>query len=265
VTNEKQKTPTKQETPPKRCFVITPIGDSGSSVRRAADGLINSVIVPVLSEAGYKVEVPHLMSDAGSITQSIIKCILTDDLVIANLTGLNPNVMYELAIRHAARLPVVVLAEKDTILPFDIAQERTIFYVNDMDGVNDSKAALKQAIEVVLLADSDNPIYRAVESNIMKDVLKAKPEQQYLVERLDKIDRQLNIVTQQVRVGLPHYMGISGYVHAPSGGMVSGSTLLDMTPEEVDLHCPPGTRERLHQVMGEASVNPIIVGKVETH
>lgn len=176
----------------KTCFVITPTGDDDSPTRRAADGVIAAVIKPVLSKLKYEPVVPHEMTSPGSITLQVIRQILETDMVIANLTGLNPNVMYKLAIRHAARKPVVAIVERGIRLPFDLAEERTVFYTNDMLGVTDLTSKLE---DIILAAQSDdkpdNPIYRAVERSIMQEV--ARDDFQKLVaDRLNQIEDRLN-------------------------------------------------------------------------
>ncbi len=177
----------------KNCFIISPLGTDDSETRRKADGLINSVLKPILTAAGYKVIAPHEIDTPGSITRQVIQHLLEDELIIANLTELNPNVMYELAVRHAKRLPVVCLVERGTKLPFDIATERTIFYDNDMAGVEILKPKLTKAIkEAIDEAEPDNPIYRVVSDSIMREVTAKDDAQSYILKRLDDITFQLN-------------------------------------------------------------------------
>lgn len=177
----------------KTCFIISPLGSDDSETRRKADGLISSVIKPILSNEGYKVIAPHEIDTPGSITRQVIQHLLEDELVVANLTELNPNVMYELAVRHAKRLPVICLVERGTKLPFDIATERTIFYENDMAGVELLKPKLAKAIrEALEEKEPDNPIYRVVSDNIMREVALKDDAQSYILTRLDDITLQLN-------------------------------------------------------------------------
>jgi hypothetical protein len=173
---QEDKVPETAESPRKTCFVITPVGNDGTDIRRRAEGLIDAVIRPVLDELGYKVEVPHRMTLSGSITKHVITSILNSDMVVANLTGLNPNVMYELAVRHAARLPVVCLAEKPMTLPFDIASQRTIEYTNDMFDITFTREQLKAMISTAEKDNQpDNPIYDAMERELVLKEIEVKP------------------------------------------------------------------------------------------
>ena len=50
------------------------------------------------------------------------------DLCVAVLTFLNPNVFYELALRHCVGLPVICLIERGQSLPFNVSDMRVIEY-----------------------------------------------------------------------------------------------------------------------------------------
>lgn len=194
----------------KRCFIISPLGASDSETRRKADGLIKAVIRPVMESLGFSVTAPHEIDLPGSITKQVIQHLLEDEMVIANLTELNPNVMYELAVRHAKRLPVVSVVETDTKLPFDIADERTIFYDNDMFGVEDLKPKLKRTVELALAEiDPDNPIYRAANDLIMRKIVETPGDSNsYILNRLDELSMNLARMSNSLMPPIVSYRGI---------------------------------------------------------
>jgi hypothetical protein len=184
----------------KRCFIVTPIGGADSTTRRAADGLISSVLKPLMFELGFEVYVAHEISLTGSISRQVVEHILEDDLVIANLSELNANVMYELAVRHCTGKPVVAIAVAGTRLPFDIADERTVFYTDDMRGVVELTPALRKAVEASLLkGEADNPVLRVRQNRALLDSLDQGDAKTILIERLDNIEELLRDLSSAKR------------------------------------------------------------------
>jgi hypothetical protein len=188
----------------KTCFVITPIGNVDSQQRRKTDGLIESVIRPVIQELGGAASASHEASDSGSITTRIIERLLEDDLVIANLTGLNPNVMYELAIRHAVKKPVVMIAEEKTNLPFDIVDQRTIYYIDDLAGAkNLSKHLADACISAIAEPIPDNPIFHAIAISAMRKQPVASDVNELLLGRFESIEQQIGKLGESFNKSLP--------------------------------------------------------------
>jgi hypothetical protein len=176
----------------KSCFVVTPIGPDNSTTRRAADGLIHAVIEPTLEKLGFSTIVAHKIDAPGSITRQVIENLLSAELVVANLTELNPNVMYEVAVRHCTGLPIVVLAEHGTKLPFDLSDERTVFYHNDMHGAVDVRPTLEKAVKSALeMPEADNPVYRAAQSKVMRDITPKTDTESYILQRLDEMETSM--------------------------------------------------------------------------
>ena len=149
-----------------KCFIITPIGDDTDPIRRHIEGIIDAALRPALEDK-YDLVVAHRISEPGSITKQIITEIYSAKLVVANLTNRNPNVMYELALRHSLGKPVIMIAEKGTPLPSDIVMERTIFYQNDARGVIELRENIAAAEKEIDYDKTESPIY-----NVLHDVLK---------------------------------------------------------------------------------------------
>lgn len=194
----------------RRCFFITPIGGSDSPVRRSTDGLIAAVLRPLCDELELDFYVAHEIAAPGSITTQVIQHLVEDELVVANLTTLNPNVMYELAVRHAKRLPVVIIAEEGTVLPFDVSDQRTLFFRNDMAGVEELSSSLGLAIEAALAdTNPDNPIYRAVKHIAIQESASESDTTKFLARKLESIEEQLSQIVARSHI-LPDTVALTG-------------------------------------------------------
>jgi hypothetical protein len=108
------------------CFYVTPIGEESSEQRKHSDLFLSSIVEPALEQFQLTVVRADAIDKPGTITRQIIEYLIRSRLVIADLSFHNPNVFYELAIRHAARLPVVQIIRAADRIPFDLSQTRTI-------------------------------------------------------------------------------------------------------------------------------------------
>lgn len=110
------------------CFVISPIGNAGSEERSNADDLLELIIEPALEKYGFDIIRADKSNSVGSITSEIIQFVQNSDLCVIDITGHNPNVMYECGRRHETGKPYIMLAKEGDQLPFDINTIRTVFY-----------------------------------------------------------------------------------------------------------------------------------------
>jgi hypothetical protein len=110
----------------KTCFYISPIGADESEERAHSDLFLNHLVEPALEEFDLKVVRADLIGESGMINSQVLEHILKARLVIVDLSFQNPNVFYELAIRHACKLPIVQIIRKSDKIPFDVDQVRTI-------------------------------------------------------------------------------------------------------------------------------------------
>lgn len=110
------------------CFYVTPIGADGSDERRHADLILGQIVEPAIEglDMGLSVVRADRLTQPGMISQQILRHILGARLVVADLSFHNPNVFYELAIRHATGLPTVLVSRSSDRIPFDIADLRVV-------------------------------------------------------------------------------------------------------------------------------------------
>ena len=149
------------DTNEKICFVIAPIGEPESDIRKRSDQVLEHIIRPVVESCGYKAVRADEIAEPGIITNQIIRHVVDDPLVIADLTEQNPNVFYELAIRHAIRKPLVQIINKVKDIPFDVGSMRTIQVDHqNLDSVKEAKTEIQKQIQYLEANPSslENPI-----------------------------------------------------------------------------------------------------------
>ncbi len=111
--------------------------------------------------------------------------------------------MYELGIRHCSRKPTIVVARDDVTLPFDLSDERTIFYHNDIYGVEELKQRLDTIIPNALSDDKpDNPVYRVVDVDLIKVPEDATDADTVINKRLSQFEIQLEEISRYIKVGM---------------------------------------------------------------
>ena len=119
----------------KKCFVISPIDKEGSAIRKNADQVFKHIIKPAIDQCGIEAFRSDHLDKPGKISEQMFDAINNADLCIADLTGRNPNVYYELAIAQSANRPVIILIKKGEPLPFDVRDFRYIPYDFDPDEI----------------------------------------------------------------------------------------------------------------------------------
>ena len=109
-------------------FVIMPFSEKGKQERPKGffDEVLKSLVTPAGNEAGFAIETAR-REDSDIIHHTIINELLQADLVIADLTDHNPNVLLELGIRLAKEKPIVLIKSKDTGPIFDVDNLLRVF------------------------------------------------------------------------------------------------------------------------------------------
>jgi hypothetical protein len=128
------------------CFVLMPFGTKSNpfpgSVQIDFDRIFDEIIAPAIERAGLRALRADQEISGGLIHQAMFERLLSCEYAIADLTSVNPNVYYELGIRHAVRpWSTVLMCADKTRLPFDVEPLRALLY-----SLDDSRLSPKNAI-----------------------------------------------------------------------------------------------------------------------
>jgi hypothetical protein len=179
-------TPAGTEKPKQSCFAIAPIGSKDSETRRRSDKVLKHIFKKALDEK-YEVIRGDEIDEPGMITSQVLRAVQDAHLVVADLTEHNPNVLYELAVRHAIEKPIIhVIEPRLSKIPFDIGGFRTIeFDLTDPDSIEIAVEKLRKFAEQAEAGNwGETPIKLA---NIMRASKADSPEMLLLKQVVEGI------------------------------------------------------------------------------
>lgn len=185
----------------KTCFVIAPIGEDGSPTRDRSDQILKYILEPAATECGYETIRADSIPTPGMITRQIIEQVIVAPMVVADLTGYNPNVFYELAIRHAARRPCVQVIERGERIPFDIGNMRVVYVTNrDLALAEKAREELVQQIKAAEAQPdaSDNPVSTTLELRQLQQT--DRPIEQAIAQVLETVQRIERVLSDRLAV-----------------------------------------------------------------
>lgn len=152
------------------CFVLMPFGRKAvGSVMVDFDAVYRELIAPSVAAAGLTPLRADEEQGGGMIHKQMFERLLLCDYALADLSGSNANVYYELGVRHAARpRSTVLIFAANTILPFDLGLARATPYRLDEGGapadVTGDREQITRRLRAARRSTSDSPLYEMLEN-----------------------------------------------------------------------------------------------------
>ncbi|MEF8733326.1 MAG: TRAFs-binding domain-containing protein [Candidatus Accumulibacter meliphilus] len=169
------------------CFVLMPFGKkaipSGTTVD--FDAVFHELIAPAIEAAGMEALRADQEVSGGVIHKPMYERLILCDFAVADLTGANANVFYELGLRHGVRpATTVLLYAGSERMSFDVAPLRALPYQLGADGkptdVEGARQALSKLLETARAArgeaSTDSPVFQLLEGYTAPDIARLKTD-----------------------------------------------------------------------------------------
>ena len=130
----------------KSVFMIMPFSDTVS------ESLYNLSTTKVINELGLDIKPADEIFSANVIYDDIFVAIEKATIIIVDITGKNPNRLYELGISHALKKSSTIMITRDTFeeTPFDIDHFRILQYSNTIEGKEAYEEKLRKTINSMI-------------------------------------------------------------------------------------------------------------------
>lgn len=158
----------------KNAFMIMPFSDN------AANQAYEHCIKPVCDEFNLNIRRSDEIFSTNPVYDDIVTEIQNASVIIADLSGRNTNVFYELGISHNLKQKQTIMVTHDDFsdAPFDISHFRILQYKDSIEGAGNFKQELRKTLKIVL---RDYKTIHRSEFNLVFDVMESSNKQGELI------------------------------------------------------------------------------------
>ena len=200
-TKQEQKTIEKNNS---TCGIIMPISSiDGCSMEHWTE--VNKIISEAICDAGYKPNLVSNADDIGIIQKRIIQNIYYNDIVVCDVSGKNPNVMFELGMRLAFDKPAIIVIDDKTDYSFDTSPIEHLSYPRDLryyDIINFKEQLKNKIIATVEKANNDKTYTTYLKNFGEFEVAHVEKKEgsinDVILSRLDDLSRQISSSQKQI-------------------------------------------------------------------
>ncbi len=182
----------------KVCGIVMPI----SSVDNCSESHwkdVLEIITEAINDAGFNGELVSRSDDVGSIHKRIIQNLYDNPIVVCDVSGKNPNVMFELGMRLAFDKPAIIIKDNKTSYSFDTSSIEHLEYPRDLrfSTINEFKSKLTQKIKATYQKSVNDPNYTTFlkhfgEFTVAKIDKKEVTGQEYIIEEIRSLKNSIS-------------------------------------------------------------------------
>ena len=168
------------------CFVIMPFSASDTCTEAQWNAIFEGVIKPAVEASSYNCR--RSAATRGNLIKAIVQDLDASWVVLADLTDQNPNVFYELGVRHALKDRTILIAQDRDDIPFDLqSYANHVYDWKTEDGKKQFFDQIKALLEDVDQNPNraDNPVSDFLESSVRGEQPRAVPA------RFDEIENRI--------------------------------------------------------------------------
>ncbi len=193
----------------KKCFVIMPFSETDSAAEEKWTKIFEHIIKPAVEDSGVGYECKRYSLGRANIIKDILEDLNRAQVVIADLTDSNPNVLWELGVRHTLKRRTILISQDRKFLPSDLKDYPIIVYDQTKIGFDVFKDEIKNKLEDIE-ANPDKPDSPVADFLQFKNIDILAHEKAANLRKLDALisESSFNInevgnVAKQLAGGLP--------------------------------------------------------------